>query len=241
MPSMKIPARVYVQEKNGKRFGISEYLEEVNWEHVANINDGNVQGVPAMITFIDNREISELQRHFYYALLGDIINWSGEDKEVIDEYFHNLYWEKNCGEEISLKDGSANSMSDAKKLIDYVIDFIFDNQVPVKKGYELLPRNEEHFQYECLMHKQCLVCGQHADFHHIDTVGMGNNRNEIDHTKHRVMALCRVHHTEFHKIGITEFCKKYHLTTVGIKLSEKDLKKLKVIGNYEEEINNAPF
>ena len=52
---MKVPARVYIQEKNGKRFGISEYLEEVNWEHVANINDGKVQGVPAMVTFVDKR------------------------------------------------------------------------------------------------------------------------------------------------------------------------------------------
>ena len=234
MPSMKVPANIYVQEKNGKCYGINDFLEKVNWEHVANINDGNIQGVPAMISFVDNREISELQRHFYYALLGDIVEWSGENKEIVDEYFHNLYWEKNCGEEISLKDGSKNSMSDAKQLIDYVIDFIFDNEVPVKQGYELLPRNEEHFQYQSVTHKSCLICGQHADIHHIDTVGMGRDRTKVDHTKHRVMALCRIHHTEYHKIGPSEFCKKYHLTAPGIKLSEEDLKKLGIEGDYVE-------
>lgn len=234
MPSMKIPARVYYQDKNGQRFGIAEYLEKPNWEHVANINDGKVQGVPAMVTFVDERDISELQRHFYYALLGDIVNWSGEAKEIVDEYFHNLYWIKNDGEEISLRDGSANTMSDAKQLIDYVIDFIFDNGVPVKRGYELLPRSEEHFQYECLMHKQCLICGKKADFHHVDAVGMGRDRNKLDHTKHRVAALCRAHHTELHKIGMNEFCSKYHLTKLGIKLSAEDLEKIKVRGNYEK-------
>mgnify|MGYP005789002443 FL=1 len=123
-------------------------------------------------------------------------------------------------------------MSDAKQLIDYVIDFIFDNEVPVKQGYELLPRNEEHFQYQSVTHKSCLICGQHADIHHIDTVGMGRDRTKVDHTKHRVMALCRIHHTEYHKIGPSEFCKKYHLTTPGIKLSKEDLKKLGIKGNY---------
>lgn len=229
-------ANAYFRRKRdgSKGYGLLDYIEQPNLEHLANINDGNVQGIPVEVKFIDKRKVSALQRNFYFALLGDIVNWSGEDKEIVDEYFHNLYWEKNCGEEISLKDGSKNSMSDAKQLIDYVIDFIFDNEVPVKQGYELLPRNEEHFQYQSVTHKNCLICGQHADIHHIDTVGMGRDRTKVDHTKHRVMALCRIHHTEYHKIGPNEFCKKYHLTTPGIKLSEEDLKKLNIKGKYNE-------
>nr|PMC27382.1 hypothetical protein CJ225_06005 [Gardnerella vaginalis] len=217
-----------------KGYGIIKYDVEPNWEHIATINDGNLQGVPVEVNYVDPRRARPRQRRLYYALLGDIINWSGEDKDYLDEYFHNLYWEKTCGQEISLSNNTTNTVSDAKRMIDYVIDFIFDNEVPVKQGYELLPRNEEHFQYQSLMHKSCLICGQHADFHHVDSVGMGRDRTKVDHTKHRVMALCRVHHTEYHKIGTSEFCKKYHLTAPGIKLSEEDLKKLEIKGNYGE-------
>ena len=32
-----------------------------------------------------------------------------------------------------------------------------------------------------------------------------------------------------------------HLIEKNAKLSAKDLKKLKIVGNYEEEINNEPF
>lgn len=229
-------ANAYFRRKRdgSKGYGLLDYIEQPNLEHLANINDGNVQGIPVEVKFIDKRKVSALQRNFYFALLGDIVNWSGEDKEIVDDYFRSLYWEKNCGQEISLKDTTENTVSDAKKLIDLVIDFVFDNQVPIKRGYELLPRNEEHFQYECLVHRQCLICGQPADIHHIDEVGMGRDRTKLNHTKFRLMALCRAHHTEFHKIGPIEFCSKYHLTAPGIKLNVIDLEKIGVKGNYQK-------
>ncbi|MDK8117356.1 putative HNHc nuclease [Limosilactobacillus reuteri] len=207
--------------------------QQQNLEHIATLNEGKLQGIPVDFEFADPRKARPRQRRLFFALLGDISFWSGTPVNWLKEYFYNQYTIKTAGKEISLADSTGNTVSDAKNLIDIVIDFIFEFRVPVKQGYELLPRNEEYFQYKCLMNSQCLICGDHSDFHHVDTVGMGRDRTKIDHTKHRVMALCRVHHTEFHKIGITEFCKKYHLTTVGIRLSKDDLKKIGVKGDYE--------
>ncbi len=217
-----------------KGYGVIKYDVEPNWEHIATINDGNLQGVPVEVNYVDPRKARPRQRRLFFALLGDIANYSGTPVQWLKDYFYTRYMVKTAGKEISLADTTQNTVSDAKELIDLVIDFIFEFRVPVKQGYELLPRNEEYFQYKCLMNSQCLICGEHSDFHHIDTVGMGRDRTKIDHTKHRVMALCRVHHTEFHKIGLTEFCKKYHLTIIGIRLSKDDLKKLGVKGNYEQ-------
>lgn len=218
-----------------KGFGVIKYDTEPNWEHIATINSGKLQGIPVEVNYVDPRKVRPRQRRLYFALLGDIVAWSGEPKEMIDEHFREAYWERTFGGAISLRDGTQNTVSDAKKLIDLVIDFIFEFRVPVKKGYELLPRNEEYFQYKCLMNKQCLICGEKADFHHVDAVGMGRDRNHIDHTKHRAMALCRNHHTEYHKIGRTAFCNKYHLTAPGIRLSVEDLHKLGVRGDYAED------
>lgn len=205
-----------------------------NMECVASLNDGQIDNVPVRYEYEDPRKATPQQRALFFALLGDIYKWSGQPVEDAKQYFYTRFQAHTAGKEISSKDTTTNTVSDATKLITDVIDFIFDNEVPVKKGYELLPRNEEHFQYQSVMHKSCLICGQHADVHHVDTVGMGRDRTKVDHTKHRVMALCRIHHTEYHKIGPSEFCKKYHLTAPGIKLSEEDLKKLGIEGDYVE-------
>lgn len=205
-----------------------------NMEYVASLNDGQIDNVPVRYEYEDPRKATPQQRALFFALLGDIYKWSGQPVEDAKQYFYTRFQAHTAGKEISSKDTTTNTVSDATKLITDVIDFIFDNEVPVKKGYELLPRNEEHFQYQSVMHKSCLICGQHADVHHVDTVGMGRDRTKVDHTKHRVMALCRIHHTEYHKIGPSEFCKKYHLTAPGIKLSEEDLKKLGIEGDYVE-------
>lgn len=215
-----------------KGFGIIKYDVDPNWEHIATINGGKLQGVPVEVNYIDPRKVRPRQRKLYFALLGDIVNWSGEPKEMIDDLFRQKYWIKTSGNEISLKNDTDNTVSDAKKLIDLVVDFIFDNDVPVEVGYELLPRNEGYFQYRCLMGRKCLICGRHADIHHIDEVGMGRDRNKVNHTKYRLMALCRIHHTEYHKIGPTAFGNKYHINMAGVKLNADELKRIGVQGRY---------
>lgn len=183
--------------------------------------------------FVDGRQASTEQRNLFFALIDDIVEWSGNSKATVKKYFYDEYEEENDGQQISLADDSGTTITEANKLISSVIDFIFFNGVPVKNGYSLLPRNEEAFQYKCLMSGHCLICGRHAEIHHVDAVGMGRDRNHIDHTKHRVMALCRIHHTEYHKIGAVAFAKKYLLTRLGIRLSVEDLEKIGVRGDYE--------
>lgn len=208
-----------------------------NLEHIATINDGKVQGVPAKIEWIDPRQARPKQRSLFFALLGDIHNWSGEPTDWLKEYFYTMYTVKTAGKEISLADDTTNTVTDAKELIDEVVDFIFEYDVPVKQGYVLLPRDENEFQFECIKHRKCLVCGKHADVHHLEldngnAVGMGMNRTKVDHSKKLLMALCRVHHNEIHSKGTRLFCHDHHLTNVGIKVDAETLKRIGVQGNY---------
>lgn len=102
-----------------------------------------------------------------------------------------------------------------------------------KKGYELLPREQEYYLFECCRHRVCTICGKHADIHHVDVLGAGMNRNHVDHTKRHVMALCRIHHSEIEQIGAEEFSSKYHVPVDGIKLDKETLKRIGLRGNYD--------
>ncbi len=205
-----------------------------NLEHVSTINDGSVSNVPVHYEMIDPRQARPRQRALFFALIGDIHNWSGEPTEWLKEYFYTEYTIKTAGNEISLANDTTNTVSDATKLIQEVIDFIFEFNVPVNEAYPLLPKDENYFQYECIKHRQCLICGKRADIDHIDEIGAGRNRTHLNHTKFRLAALCRTHHTERHKIGNQLFCQKYRLTNLGIRVDAQTLKRIGVQGNYEQ-------
>lgn len=154
--------------------------------------------------------------------------------EYIKDMFY-LQYSEYTGREISLSDNSKTSVSDVNVLIDLVIDFMFEWNVPFKEGYKQLPREEQYFIYQCCRHRRCLVCGDTADIHHLDTVGMGVDRRKVDHTKKYVMPLCRTHHENYHTLGAEKFAELYHVPVNGIKLDAETLKKLGVKGNYESQ------
>ena len=199
----------------------------INLDYV-DLVDGRTGDVPVRFEIVDPRAVSPKQRALFFALLNDIYNWSGQPQEFLKEWFYARYTVRTNGKVISLADNGGCSKNDASVLIDDVVDFIFEFDVPVKTGYELLPRDENQFQYECIKHRKCLICGQHADINHVDTVGMGRNRNTIDHTQNRLCVLCRQHHQEWHQIGNQLFCQKYNLTNLGIKVDTETLKRIGV-------------
>lgn len=208
--------------------------ETPNLSHIETMY-GKTNGVPVQYEIPDKRKARPKQRRLFFALLSDIHRWSGEPAEWLKEYFYLQYTIKTAGKEISLSDATTSTVSDATELINLVIDFIFDYQVPIKDGYPLLPRDESYFQFKCIQHRQCLICGKPADINHVDEVGMGRNRNKLDHTQARLSALCRVHHQEWHQIGNKAFCDKYRLTNLGVKVDAATLARIGVKGAYQNE------
>lgn len=208
--------------------------KNINLEHIAILNDGLIDGVPIQFEFTDPRKVHPKQRTLFFALLNDIHEWSGMPKEKLKEYFYKRYSKRTSGKEISLADNTENTVSDANKLIKDVINFIFEFDVPVRNGYKLLPRNESYFIYKCLLKDKCVICGKKADFHHVEgsVVGMGNNRNKIDHSKRELYPLCRFHHQEIERLNNKRFETKYHIHVKGLKLPPEILKKLGVKGKY---------
>ncbi|MBT9676761.1 putative HNHc nuclease [Levilactobacillus brevis] len=225
-------------ERNGKSYLLVELDHQPNLDHIETVS-GSRDQLYLDWELADTRKARPQQRRLFFALLSDIYTWSGMPKDFLKELFYLQYEEYTFGKQISLSDTTESSVSDANVLLDLVIDFMFTWRVPFKQGYELLPKEQEYYQYQCCRHRRCMVCGrEHSDINHVDTVGSGRDRNHLDHTQLRVNCLCREHHTEWHKIGPTAFGEKYHIPVTGIKLDEETLRKIGVRGNYGSD-NNA--
>lgn len=164
------------------------------------------------IDLIDSRPLSDKQRKCCYALINAIAEWSGSSTEEIKEAFKLEFWAEKVDTLADKIFSLANApMSLIAEFQKFLVNFIITNDVPVKRPLLEYVDDIAHYTYMCLIHKKCVICGKKADLHHIDTIGMGNNRNEVEHLGREVMSLCREHHTEMHTIGIKDFNDKYHL------------------------------
>lgn len=176
------------------------------------------------VDFIDSRPLSEKQRKMCYALINAIAEWSGSSTQDIKEVFKLEFWADKIDTLAEKVFSLANApMSLVAEFQRFLINFILENDVPVKRPLLEYVDDIDHYVYMCLIHKKCAICGKKAELHHIDSVGMGNDRTEISHEGKEAISLCRDHHSEYHKNGKQAFFEKYHLDN-GIKIDKTILK-----------------
>lgn len=170
------------------------------------------------IGLCDGRVISCDQRKKIYALLNEISVWIGDNPEATKKTM-KMDFILNRLEGMSRKMFSLATvdMNTASEFISYLVEFIIEHDIPCY-GKTLAEMCEDipHYVYTCLINQKCAVCGTKSDLHHLDAIGMGNDRNEVHHLGRRALPLCREHHTECHSMGNNFFMKKYHLESVRI-------------------------
>ena len=176
------------------------------------------------VEFIDGRKLSDKQRRCCYSLINAIAEHTGNSTQDIKEYFKLEFW----AEKVDTLADKIFSLSDAPMSLVYefqkfLIAFILENDIPTKFPLIDYVDDIDHYVYMCLIHKKCAVCGKKADLHHIDTIGMGNDRTEVQHEGREAMSLCREHHNEMHQIGKQAFFEKYHFNN-GVKIDKTILK-----------------
>lgn len=201
-------------------------------EQLKTMYGDDVGKVEIGIEYIDPRRFSVKQRKLFFSLLNDIYKYTGQGVKELEEYFYQEYYSATFGGVVDLHNSSGTTLSEVNLLIEIVINFIFEWNIPVNEAANILPKNEAYFLYGCCKYRKCMECGLKADIHHVDALGMGSNRNKANHLKHHFMALCRRHHQEIERIGRKAFSDKYHLPVSGIKLDLPTLKKLNIRGGY---------
>lgn len=174
----------------------------------------------AYVEYIDSRPLSDSQRRMCYALIKAIADWSGSSTQDIKEAFKLEFWADKvdtiADKIFSLSNAPMSLIAEFQR---FLITFILENGVPVKRPLLEYVDDIGHYVYMCLIHKKCAVCGKKAELHHIDTVGAGRDRTEIQHEGMEAMSLCREHHNEFHNIGKDTFFEKYHFDG-GVKIDK---------------------
>lgn len=164
------------------------------------------------IDMIDSRPLSDKQRKMCYAMIKAIADWSGSSTEEVKQAFKLDFWAERV-DTLADKIFSLSSapMSLVAEFQRFLVAFILTHDVPTRRPLREYVDDIETYTYLCLVRRKCAVCGRHADLHHIDAVGMGNDRTQIQNEGREVMSLCREHHTEIHATGYEEFMMKYHL------------------------------
>ena len=164
------------------------------------------------VDYIDSRALSGKQRRMCYSLINAISEWSGETQEGMKTALKLEF----CQGHIEMLGDKIFSLSNAPMSLvaefqRYLIDFIITYDIPLKFPLLDYVDDIEHYTYMCLINKKCVICGKRADLHHVNAVGMGNDRTKISHLGKEVLSLCREHHGEYHSVGKSEFLEKYHL------------------------------
>ena len=207
---------------------VLELKEELNIDRLKTIFSDFEGERQAELFIKDPRGFTPQQRRFVFALMQDIYIYTGEPLESLKDVF---YWQFRyfTGKDISLSNESENSVDEIATLAELILDFIFENDIPFREGYEIPPQNVEYYFYKCVTTRTCCICGKkNADIDHFDKALGRRKRSEVDHTEFNFAALCRTHHQEKHQIGIAAFKNKHHV--IGIKLNQDEIKKLRIGG-----------
>ncbi|ASN70543.1 putative HNHc nuclease [Staphylococcus saprophyticus] len=218
----------YIIQDDGTTTVVIEGVELGNKETLL-LDNGMDLEVDVIVN--DPYTITDKQRRKVFALVNDIEAHTGQPRDWLREIFQDYVTFLNgYDKRISLSDCTRKQ---AGELIDVIIEWIFENDIPLRFKTSDLIKNDRTFLYMATINRKCVICGKHAELAHYQAVGRGRNRRKIEHFGNKVLALCHSHHQEQHTVGMDSFNNKYHLTDSWVDVDERlnrMLKGLKVDG-----------
>ena len=196
--------------------GITVHIPYSNWERFAVRQVSEVR-----VELPDARARSAEQLRKAWAIMGDMAAFiSGDKRNAADDVYRPLSadFAQRAQETLQrrLFHLSEASVTEARDFISFLLDICIEYEIPLSRPAAELTDDIQHYVYSCTVNRKCAVCGQRADLHHVDHVGMGRNRHEIDHEGMRALPLCRVPHDEAHRVSTEIFCERYHLEPITI-------------------------
>lgn len=186
------------------------------------------------ITINDGRHFSVEQRKKWFALLGDYMEYTGDGPiEVAADSIKLEYMIETGSEYFSWSDKSPMDMTQASQVLDWLIQYMFDNNIPwTLKTWDLL-KGDYRWQMQALKRRLCVICGkEHAQVAHYRSVGMGGNRYRVDPTNYLYMSLCAEHHSQQHNMGLLSFMELYQVKPIS--LTADEIKEFRIRGTVQE-------
>lgn len=196
------------------------------------LSDGQMNVIGEVL---DKRSITRPQQKLINALFMDAAEYTGDPFGWWENLFKTMFASEVGEERISI---AANAMTQVKagKFIEFILDFMLAEKIPFRFQEYHLAGDISRILFLYIKYRVCFCCGEEkGDYAHYETVGMGRNRKEIDHSKNRFMCLCRKHHNEQHNIGIETFMKKWHIAP--IKLKPEQIEEFGIGKNMHKEVS----
>lgn len=185
----------------------------------------------------DGRIITSMQRRKAYATLRDMSDWTGYPPEQMKELMKYFYIEQTGEDYFSLSDCTVDT---AREFITFLIEFSLEQGIQLTDLAINRTDDIGKYLYYCLKHKKCAVCGRDGEIHHVDTIGMGNDRKRVDDSEYRKICLCRQHHTEAHTIGMQTFEKKYKVYGIIDKEQRNGLEEVQQVWESKDDHRRNP-
>lgn len=185
----------------------------------------------------DGRVITSMQRRKAYATLRDMSDWTGYPPEQMKELMKYFYIEQTGEDYFSLSDCTVDT---AREFITFLIEFSLEQGIQLTDLAINRTDDIGKYLYYCLKHKKCAVCGRDGEIHHVDTIGMGNDRKRVDDSEYRKICLCRQHHTEAHTIGMQTFEKKYKVYGIMDKEQRNGLEEVQQVWESKDDHRRNP-
>ena len=164
--------------------------------------------------FDDGRHISADQRKKTYATIRDISDYTGYFPEEQKEWLKYLHISRTGDDYFSL---SSCSMDTAREFINTILEYAIEEGIPLSDCAINRTDDIGRYLYYCLIHRKCAVCGRDGEIHHVDAIGMGNDRRKVDDSNYRKICLCRTHHTIAHQRGMQAFTEMYKVYGIVVK------------------------
>lgn len=182
--------------------------------------------------------IMDSQREKAHVMVGHLAKFVGcshaEMYRVLKGGFTDIL---DLDEPFSLKRGVCTI-----KLYNWFMDYMLDVYLYIgansDESIQNIFEDQDLYVNRHIKHKTCCITGEpNADIHHCNAIGMGNNRNDVDHSTYLRMPLSRKYHTRVHVMGQKAFEALFHVRGVYSKhhTGEKDL-----IDEYENMYDDEP-
>lgn len=183
-------------------------------------NVGNYLG----IDFDDKRVISYKQQRKAYSLLNDITRYqNSRNVERTKKLLKGMYCEDKGVKPFSL---SNCSVSVANGFIDYMINFCLEWGIEFATESLDIAKDSYYWERYCLDNGKCCICGDKMQIAHVHAIGIGLNRNKINHVGYTILPLCFNHHKWQHDHGINTFLDRYKLQ--GVRVDKELTRQLKI-------------
>ncbi|NCB66295.1 MAG: hypothetical protein EOM48_09035 [Bacilli bacterium] len=207
---MEFEAKLHARQADAGLFAVAG----IDWHAV------NRKATGKAILYLEDRDkISDEQRKLLFALWREYETYTGVPLDAVEAWFKYEYMLH--ADLDGLPSVSRNGMSKhlATDFITFTLEYYLNNGIPFRQADWYKGADINRVCYAMLIKRICFVCGkEHSDVHHLNgsTVGMGNDREKVNHIGRWVACLCREDHGKIHTGGERAFFSKHHIVPIKL-------------------------